>query len=98
MPYVNYQGRILYTHAHPAETFSTQAQPELSEWTGPLGYGRRHRTDDAPFTLFDQVGQNFRQPTLKEWEWIVKKYNASKIALHFSTIVIETENPPTHYL
>ena len=93
MPYNNYQGR-LNSHAHLAETSSTCAQPAILQCTGPLGYGRRHRTDDAPFSLFDQTSQDFRQPTLKEWEWIMNMYSASRIGLYFPTIVIETENPP----
>ena len=71
-----------------------QLQSSKTNWTGPRGYGRRHPLDEADFSLWDTSKGDFRCPTADETRWLGERYNASRIALHFPIMIIETECPP----
>ena len=89
MPYLNY-GPAALSHAHPAPDVHTPT----SNWTGPRGYGGRHRLDEAPFSLWDEAKNDFRLPTSSESAWLVTRYKASAIEFQFPIMVIETADPP----
>ncbi|KAL8918001.1 MAG: hypothetical protein Q9172_005592 [Xanthocarpia lactea] len=93
-PYENYSpSKIIVSQAHPApESGSYERQPN---WSGPRGYGCRHRLDDAPFSLWDEALHDFRHPSDWETDWITTRYNPTKIGFQWPTIVIETETLPT---
>ncbi len=57
------------------------------------GFGSRHVADDTPFTLWDCTNSDFRTPTDAEWNWLSKRFNASKIVLEFPDIIITTNVP-----
>ena len=63
-------------------------------WTGPRGYGRRHILDDADFSLWDASEHDFRYPEPHQIKWLGQRYKASRIAIYFPTMIIETDDPP----
>ncbi|KAL8859232.1 MAG: hypothetical protein Q9178_004170 [Gyalolechia marmorata] len=92
-PYQNYSpSRITVSDAHPEpESGSYERQPN---WSGPRGYGCRHRLDDAPFSLWDEALHDFRHPSDWETDWIRTRYNPTKIGIQWPTRVVETETLP----
>jgi hypothetical protein len=89
MPYLNYRPAAL-SHAHPVP----DVHSPTSNWTGPRGYGGRHKLDKAPFSLWDEAKNDFRLPTDSESAWLVAEYKASAIEFQFPIMVIETMDPP----
>ncbi len=90
MPYYNYLSSITVPHAYP----DPEVHSPRNNWTGPRGYGGRHKLDEAPFSLWDDAKGDFRQPTTSEKSWLVTRYKASTINFQFPMIVIETADPP----
>ena len=93
MPYLNYGSFARLSHAHP-EWDDSLPQPQTQTWTGPRGYGRRHRLDQAPFSLWEESTGSFRLPTHWEREWLISTYQATQIAFQYPIMVIETLTPP----
>lgn len=93
-PYENYSpSKIVVSHAHPEpESGSYERQPN---WSGPHGYGCRHRSDDAPFSLWDEALHDFRLPSRWETEWIRTRYSTTNLAFQWPIIVLETATLPT---
>ncbi|KAL9099006.1 MAG: hypothetical protein Q9163_005432 [Psora crenata] len=93
-PYENYSpSKIVVSHAHPdPESGSYERQPN---WSGPHGYGCRHRLDDAPFSLWDEALHDFRLPSRWETDWIKTRYSPTKIGFQWPIIVLETVTLPT---
>ena len=89
MPYLNY-GPAPLPHGHPEPDFHTPT----SNWTGPRGYGGRHKLDKAPFSLWDEARKDFCLPTASESAWLATEYKASAIEFQFPIIVIESEYHP----
>lgn len=58
------------------------------------GFGSRHIADDAPFTLWDSTNFDFRTPIDAEWDWLRKRFNASKIVFEFPDVILTTNVPP----
>ncbi|KAL8941733.1 MAG: hypothetical protein Q9216_002061 [Gyalolechia sp. 2 TL-2023] len=88
--YTNYASSLLAAHGHPLE-------PPLSTtkaWTGPKGFGAKHEYDDAPFSLWDNVMNDFRLPTSSERAWLSSRFPNSRHAFRWPTIIIETNTPP----
>lgn len=90
IPYSNYAPATVSSHAHP----SSDIHLSRNTWTGPRGYGGRHRLDEAPFSLWDDAKGDFRLPMPSEKVWLITRYNATAIDFQFPMIVIETANPP----
>ncbi|KAL8723025.1 MAG: hypothetical protein Q9181_007366 [Wetmoreana brouardii] len=88
-PYVDYEAPIITSHAHPEPAFEM-----LKNWSGPQGYGARHRFDSAPFTLWDAYAKDFRQPTDIESRWIITKFRATAVVFQLPMLIIETPVPP----
>jgi hypothetical protein len=72
-------------HAHP------DPQPR---WQGPRGFGARHINDHAPFSLWNEEKQDFRNATAQEARSIAETYNAKRLEFDDYLMVIETPNPP----
>jgi hypothetical protein len=72
-------------HAHP------DPQPR---WQGPRGFGARHINDHAPFSLWNEEKQDFRDATAQEARFIAETYTAKRLEFHDYLMVIETSNPP----
>src|SRR5271168_2055247 len=72
-------------HAHP------EPQPR---WQGPRGFGARHINDHAPFSLWNEEKQDFRNITRQEVGYIFEKCNAERVAFEDYLMIIETSNPP----
>lgn len=64
------------------------------DWTGPGGYGTRHKFDDAPFSLWDEEKSEFRHPTKLEQQWLIRKFQPSGISFKWPVMIIETDTPP----
>ncbi|MCJ1238235.1 hypothetical protein MMC14_006224 [Varicellaria rhodocarpa] len=93
VPYLNYTPPP-FLHAY-LNSEGPQFQPQPQDtWSGPCGYGARHRLDEAPFSLWNETEGDFRMPTPKEAQWLIAKYHASAIDYQFPVIVIVTEQPP----
>ena len=88
-PYANYENPIV-SHGHPERGLE-----ESKNWSGPRGYGARHRLDLAPFTLWDTDTKTFRVPTKIEFNWIINNFSATAVALYLPMLIIETPEPPT---
>lgn len=58
------------------------------------GFGFRHLHDDAPFSLWDNKNETFRDPSREELSWIRQRYDAKSIELAFPHMCIRTVNPP----
>lgn len=58
------------------------------------GFGNRHRHDDAPFTLWNDEENTFRDPTREELLWIRRRFVAISIDLAFPHMCIRTLDPP----
>ncbi|KAL9596854.1 MAG: hypothetical protein Q9219_005524 [cf. Caloplaca sp. 3 TL-2023] len=87
-PYVNYQNLVV-THEHPERGLD-----EPRSWSGTQGYGARHCSDSAPFTLWDTCKKDFRLPTEIEGQRLCTKFKATAMAFYFPTLIIETSKPP----
>lgn len=85
-PYLNYD---TLPHAHPEPPSQTTRWKFLKS-----GYGSRHISDVAEFSLWDEYSQKFRQPTSNEATWITKYYQAEEVLFTFPTIKIKTSVPP----
>ncbi len=82
-PYVNFQRPTLkVSHSHP------------DPWSGMKAVGSRDKIDDAPFTLWDEAVNDFRNPSKKEIAWIQQKYSASSIFFQWPIISITTDTSP----
>ena len=93
IPYQNYSpSRIIVSHAHPEP--ENGSYERLSNWSGPRGYGCRHRLDDAPFSLWDEALHHFRLPSPSETDWISTRYSPTKIGFQWPIIVLETATLP----
>jgi len=79
------QTPALFSHVQPISHFR-EIKP---------GYGSRHISDDAPFTLWDPTNSDFHTPTDAQWAWISERFNASKIIFESPDIIITTIVPPT---
>ena len=90
IPYSSYAPATVSSHAHP----SSDIHSSRNTWTGPRGYGGRHRLDEASFSLWDDAKGDFRLPTPSEKSWLVTRYSATAIDFQFPMMVIETANPP----
>ena len=90
LPYSNYAPSIIVSHAHPEKLDS----PSHANWTGPRGYGAKHRLDQAPFSLWDEEKADFRYPTDLERQWLISRFDPAGIHFQFPIVVIETDNPP----
>ncbi|KAJ9259481.1 hypothetical protein DTO207G8_1044 [Paecilomyces variotii] len=64
-------------------------------WVSNNGYGSRHASDVAPFTLWDSSRRDFRYPTPSEHAWINTTFQAVSVTYIWPDIIIETPNPPT---
>ena len=60
----------------------------------PRGFGARHINDHAPFSLWNEEKQDFRQATAQEAGSIMETYTAKRLEFHDYLMVIETSNPP----
>ena len=89
LPYMNYAASPL-PHAQP----STDVHSFRDNWSGPRGYGARHRLDDAPFSLWDSEKHDFRLPTPSETAWLRFRFQPTSISFYFPVMVIETDQPP----
>ncbi|KAI4212427.1 MAG: hypothetical protein LQ351_004859 [Letrouitia transgressa] len=94
MPYQNYSPpKIIVSQAAPEpENGSYERQPN---WSGPHGYGCRHRLDDAPFSLWDEERHDFRYPSSQEEDWIGNRYGPATISFQWPIIILATANIPT---
>ena len=86
-PYTNYPTSI---YAHP-ERHEGRSR---TNWTGPHGYGARHKLDDAPFSLWDEERTDFRLPTDLETKWLMTKFQPTGILFQWPIMVIQTNTPP----
>ncbi|MCJ1484217.1 hypothetical protein MMC06_004385 [Schaereria dolodes] len=84
---------LTFSPSHPEQKLQAP-QPLKSNWSGPCGLGARHYLDDAPFSLWDNEKQDFRNPTKQETSWIVTKYSATYLLLSWPEITIRTDNVP----
>ena len=89
-PFCNYEPAVITTSDLPSEESDALTQG----WTGPRGYGGRHKHDQAPFSLWDEAKWDFRGPTSSETSWIATHYHATTIEIQFPLMIIETEIPP----
>jgi hypothetical protein len=91
------------SHSHPEnpslspspqrrQPSSTPSKP--SQWSGN-GHGSKHRNDESPFNLWDPETRSYRTPTQKEAEWIVQRYQATKITFVSGLLYVTTNSPPT---
>ena len=90
-PYENYSPfKIIVSHAHPEpENGCYERQPS---WSGPHGYGCRHRLDAAPFSLWDEAQHDFRLPSQWETDWINTGYNPTKIGFQWYVLLLLRTN------
>ena len=58
-PYSDYAAPILRL---PVQSEGSDTTSPVAGWTGPQGYGARHRLDLAPFSLWDDEKGDFRLP------------------------------------
>ena len=89
-PYTNYSSPLVVPHGQPVPTETSSN----GGWTGPKGFGCKHRYDDAPFTLWDSDKQDFRLPVKEEQAWFNTKFPDSVIRTRWPILVIETKTPP----
>ena len=89
-PYTNYPPSITVSHAHPERDEGLSR----TNWTGPHGYGARHKLDDAPFSLWDEEKADFRLPTDLETKWLITKFQTTGILFQWPIMVIQTNTPP----
>ena len=61
-----------------------------TNWSGPRGYGCRHRSDDAPFSLWDEALHDLRLPSRGETDWIRTRYSPANIGFQWPITVLET--------
>ena len=93
-PYQNYSpSKITVSHANPEP--ESGFYERQSNWSGPRGYGCRHRLDDAPFSLWDEALHDFRLPSHLETDWIRTHYSPTNIGFQWPIIVLETATLPT---
>lgn len=59
------------------------------------GFGSRHAFDDAPFSLWDDEVEEFREPSNAEIEWICARYQAVAVHVDLPDIIITTSQPPS---
>ena len=70
------------------------AHPDPPRWQGPRGFGARHINDHAPFSLWNEEKQDFRNATTQEARSIAETYNAERLEFHDYLMIVETSNPP----
>jgi hypothetical protein len=94
---------LTISHAHPVNPSLPQPPQRLqpsstpikpSQWTGN-GHGAKHRNDESPFNLWDAETRSYRTPTQKEVEWIVQRYQATKLTFTPGLLYVITNSPPT---
>ena len=106
-PYVAFAPRVSHAHPTPSPPPSDTAEQPTSQepdsssfrakssWISNCGYGSRHISDLAPFSLWDDSRQEFRLPTEPEMEWIFKTFRPTSVGFFWPEIVIETPVPPS---
>lgn len=63
--------------------------------TGLRGFGSRHQDDNAPFTLWNSVDNDFRNMTEEERAWITRAYPGIVMFYHNGpSLIIYTLTPP----
>jgi hypothetical protein len=58
------------------------------------GYGNRHINDDAPFTLWDELRETYKSPSMDQLQMIRQRYEANDVYVVLPVVVIETATPP----
>lgn len=104
MPYVPFGSRqqqayetMLHSQPErsaPPKQSTPSHQPRLCSWVTNNGYGARHASDPAPFSLWDDLVHDFRSPTPEERKWIVDAFRAESVTYSWPDIIIETRYPP----
>ncbi|KAL2801742.1 hypothetical protein BJX63DRAFT_416672 [Aspergillus granulosus] len=103
VPYVAFGSRqqtyeeLLHSHPEsttPPEQLTASHQPKFFSWVTNNGYGARHASDLAPFSLWDDRIHDFRFPTLEERKWIFDAFRAESVTYSWPDIIIETRSPP----
>lgn len=70
-------------------------EPVSQPFNGNLsGFGNRHCHDDAPFNLWNETDDEFRDPTRGELEWMRQRYQATSVEVAFPHMCIRTLHPP----
>ena len=87
------------THSeHPPASTHEQSEPHRRNiFTNKTsGFGSRHVLDDAPFSLWDDIIDEFREPTPDEISRICEKYQAFAVDVDLPDLIIRTSHPPSH--
>jgi hypothetical protein len=94
-PSLNLRKRDLLSPSANQTTTDAHGHPHTrSRWTNPTGWGARHVSDLAPFSLWDEKMQKFNYPTKTEYAWIETTYEPIYVLCQFPLIIITTKNPP----
>ncbi|KOS42442.1 hypothetical protein ACN38_g6692 [Penicillium nordicum] len=78
----------------PPEQPTASHEPKLFTWVANNGYGARHASDTAPFSLWDDHEHDFRSPTPEETKWILDAFGAESVTYSWPDIIIETCHLP----
>ncbi|MCJ1354381.1 MAG: hypothetical protein MMC33_004369 [Icmadophila ericetorum] len=76
---------------HPNNPGAEGPDEATRRWTIFQGFGSKHYLDKAPFALWDDETQEFREPTKIEHAWIVNEYLASQVHAVWPFIFVQTE-------
>ncbi|WEW59245.1 hypothetical protein PRK78_004714 [Emydomyces testavorans] len=103
IPWINYDPlwpANIHSHPsteprHPTEDPNLRQESLHPRWkTLKQGYGSRHIFDIAPFSLWDDANQCFRNPKKDESQWIFAHYRAKQIRLEYPIVLIVTDTVP----
>ncbi|KAI9695905.1 MAG: hypothetical protein M1836_006022 [Candelina mexicana] len=87
-PYIAFSPATRYAHAHGHPEAAPRDWIKLNK-----GHGSRHDGDRAPFSLWDEATQDYREPSDWEMAWLEKEFKAEVIT-QWPMIILETNHPP----
>lgn len=94
-PYVAFAARVPPPAPNgPTPTTIAEQDTRPSAWVENRGYGSRHTSDVAPFTLWDSSNRDFRYPSVAEQQWIIDTFHATRVTWSWPEIIITTPVAP----